>query len=157
MEDKMRGRKSKPKEEKDLAGSPDKKETAKTVRPVKRMLCPRWMPDTGKKLWRKLSPILTDLEILTELDRPTFEALCLSYSLMRASGEELAKGLTVKAERGSTIKKAPQFTIYKTNADLYRKFAEMFALSPMVRKRLGIKTKMPTEKERSGILTMVKK
>ena len=121
--------------------------------PAKMMRCPSWMPAHGMKLWRKLVPKLIQLNIVTELDRPSLEAMCLAYHLMRQAGEEIAcDGLTVKAERGDTVKKHPSFSVFKTNSDIYRKFAEMFGLSPMSRQRLDIKMPEPHD-EREDLLT----
>ena len=106
---------------------------------MKVLRCPAWMGKFGRDYWQDLAPRLIRANVLTELDKGSFEALCLSYHLMKQSGIELMNdGFTVKAERGDTVKKVPAFTVYKTNTDIYRKLAEGFGLMPLARERLTV-------------------
>lgn len=139
-----RGPAPQPADKKKLKGNPGGRPPmdSPSPPPVKKLRCPSWIPKHGKKLWRRLCPQLMEEGIITEWDITSFEAMCMAYHMMREAQELIAsEGLTVKAERGDTIKKHPAFTLYKENANLYRQFAELFGLSPVSRQRLKIKPK----------------
>lgn len=141
----MRGRQQKTPKQKALSG---KAPNVPKAEPLQVKECPEWMPATGRELWEELSVRLSESGVITVLDESALEALCLSYALMRqAAAEMLKEGFTVTGDKG-TIKKHPAFSIYKSNADTYRRFAEQFGLSPLARQRLDLPE--PPKKSRWG-------
>ncbi|MBU2548372.1 MAG: phage terminase small subunit P27 family [Proteobacteria bacterium] len=116
---------------------------AKEAEASRAFRCPSWMPKHGKEFWGKYARTLMDMGVLTEVDRATFEALCLSYALMREAAEQMvSEGPVVPHERGG-VKKNPAFTVYKENVEQFRKLAESFGLSPLSRQRLDVKEPQP--------------
>jgi len=104
---------------------------------VKVFKCPSWMPPLGRKWWGEVAPILLKLDVLTELDKGSFEATALAYSLMRKASEELiADGFTVQSDRGS--KKHPALSAYKINMEIFMKGCDRFGLDPQARQRMDI-------------------
>jgi P27 family predicted phage terminase small subunit len=102
--------------------------------------CPGWMPEHGAALWRRVAPELLRLKILSELDRGNFESLCLAYHLMRQAALEIAEGGSSVPDGRGAEKKTPAFTVYKANAELYKKLSDSFGLNPSSRQRLDIDT-----------------
>ncbi len=133
----MRGRSQASSKRKNLTRSQCRKNNPDPMK-LKVFRVSPWLPTEAKELWKRVSPELLRLKVLSALDKPSFEAMCLAYSLMKQAGEELSHSqLTVTGERGS-LKKHPIFSIYKTNAELFLKFSELFGLSPRSRELLSI-------------------
>ncbi len=132
----MRGRTQKTNAQRSLTGG--KLKNIPQPKKAKVFRCPGWMPEFGAALWRRLAPELLRLKILSELDRGNFESLCLSYHLMRQSALEIVTaGTSVPDGRGGE-KKTPAFTVYKANAELYKRLSDAFGLNPTSRQRLDI-------------------
>ena len=49
--------------------------------------CPDWMPDEGKREWRRVCGELAGLGLLTKLDRATLAVLCQAWADFRAAVE----------------------------------------------------------------------
>ena len=134
----MRGRTQKTNSQRALTGG--KLKNSPQPKKARVFRCPGWMPEHGAALWRRLAPELLRLKILSELDRGNFESLCLSYHLMRQSALEIVEdGTSVPDGRGGA-KKTPAFTIYKANAELYKRLSDAFGLNPTSRQRLDIES-----------------
>ena len=77
----MAGRRSKPARVQELAGNPGKralnKERVCKITGVLRP--PAHLGRFGKSLWKSYAGKLVDLQVLTEIDWPAWEALCLAY------------------------------------------------------------------------------
>ncbi len=104
---------------------------------VKVFKCPSWMPDLGRAWWEIVAPQLIQLQILTELDRGTFETTAMAYALLRKAGEQLVDdGFTITGDRGE--KRHPALGAYKTNVEIFLKGCERFGLDPQARQRMDI-------------------
>lgn len=106
--------------------------------PVTKMHCPRWMPKYGKELWKNLVPKLIKERVLTEWDQTSFELLCVSYHNARVAQEELTTaGMFTFAGHGGA-KAHPALGAFGIASASYNRFADVFGLSPMARKRIDL-------------------
>ena len=134
----MPGRKPKPTAIKRLAGNPGKRrlndqepKPSPTQAPMPRGVLPKY----GQKLWRSLAPKLIELGVLSEIDLPAFEMMCLHYALARQAMDEVEEiGLTIQ-EEGKT-KKNPAMQAFRENAAAYKQLLVEFGLTPSSRSRI---------------------
>ena len=133
----MKGHIQKTNKERSLTGQ--KKKGVPEPERVKAFNCPSWMPPLGREWWGKVAPQLLALNILTELDKGSFEATALAYGLMRLAAKQLLDdGFTIKGDRGGE-KRHPASEVYKANVTIFQKGCERFGLDPMSRQRMDIK------------------
>jgi P27 family predicted phage terminase small subunit len=134
----MAGRKPKPTAIKKLAGNPGKRklnELEPKPGPTKAPMPRGVLPKHGQKLWRSLAPKLIKLGVLSEVDLPAFEMMCLHYALARMAMEEVEEiGLTIE-EEGKT-KKNPAMQAFRENAAAYKQLLVEFGLTPSSRSRI---------------------
>ena len=79
------GRRPKPSALKILEGNPGKRALNRDEpkpRPIAPP-CPRWMTNVAKREWRRVSPILERLTLLTEADGAALAGYCQSYARWR--------------------------------------------------------------------------
>lgn len=106
--------------------------------PLLEMPCPAWMPAHGKRLWNDLAPKLIEQRILTEWDQAGFELLCMAYHNARTAQTELAKvGMFATAGHGGP-KTHPALGAFGIASSSFNKFADVFGLTPMARKRIDL-------------------
>ena len=99
----------------------------------KKWKAPNWINKHGKKLYRELGPKLNEAGMLTELDLPAFEMLCLSYGIAKEAQEQVQQdGLFVINEKGAKVKH-PGTTIINQYTQQYRLYLQEFGLSPKAR------------------------
>jgi len=135
---KMAGAKPKPTIIKKLAGNPGKRPFNQNE-PKPGRASPRMphgvLPKHGQKLWHALAPKLIELGILTEVDLPAFEMLCLHYAFARMAMEDVEiNGLTI-TEDGKT-KKNPAMQAFRENSTAYKQLLVEFGLTPSSRSRI---------------------
>jgi P27 family predicted phage terminase small subunit len=96
---------------------------------------PRGLPKQGQALWKKLCNPLVEIGVLTEVDMPAFEALCIHYGLARQALEEVnTNGMTIE-EDGKT-KKNPAMQAFRENMTAYKALLVEFGLTPSSRSRI---------------------
>ena len=134
----MAGRKPKPTAIKKLAGNPGKRplnHNEPRPGPVDHKIPRGRLPKEGQRLWKELAPKLTELGVLTEVDLPAFEMLCLHYALARQALDEIDEtGLTI-FEEGKT-KKNPAMQAFRENSQAYKSLLVEFGLTPSSRSRI---------------------
>lgn len=91
--------------------------------------CPSHLPEHGKQLWRKIVPQLEAGGGVSELDRPSLEAICLNYAHMREAAETIAReGLLVRGAKGNTVRH-PAVMIFQASAGALKSWCSEFGLS----------------------------
>ncbi len=121
--------------------------------------CPDWLLDGAKKEWKRLSPQLEALGILTDIDRAAFAGYCQSYAKWKAAEQFLKKhGTTYKIPKRDKDGKVisiymapfPEVAIARSSLEQVRQFAAEFGLTPSSRGRMqlpgDLKDEDPMEK-----------
>lgn len=105
-----------------------------------RTLCPDWLPEPGKRLWRYLKPRLSRLNLLTEVDLPAFEAMCMHYAVMREAATVIRQeGVAIEdPDHKKATRKHPMLQILRDNSDAFRSYAVLFGLDPASRGRINV-------------------
>ena len=94
------------------------------------------LPKEGQRLWKALAGPLTRMGVLTEVDLPAFEMLCLHYAMARNAFEIVDKlGLFVK-DRDDQPRKNPAMQLFRDNSASYRAYLTEFGLTPASRVRI---------------------
>lgn len=133
-----RGRKPTPTAIKELEGNPGKRPlNAKEPKPVKKApSCPKWLEPEAKKEWRRLSKLLEQLGVLTELDMASFAAYCQAYARYKEAEEFITQhGSIVKTPSGYW-QQVPQVAQAQTYSKIMLRLAEQFGLTPSARSRI---------------------
>lgn len=135
------GPKPKPAEIRELEGNPGKRAIKRGPTAAAASLTP---PDhltpTAAKFWKKYSPTLSQLGLLTVVDVEAFAALCEAWAFMvvakksmRIRGTGDAEVVTTDRAHGAEKRKHPAFTIYKQAEASYLNLAREFGMTPSSR------------------------
>ena len=138
----MAGRKPKPTAVKKLEGNPGKRKlNDKEPMPVKGMpTCPAWLMPEAQTEWKRLAKILSEMGVLTEVDRTAFAAYCQSYARWKEAQEHInSGGSTFETDKGYQ-QQTPWVGIANTNQKLMMQAASEFGLTPSARSRIAIGT-----------------
>ncbi len=133
-----RGRKPKPTALKVLEGNPGKRPLNKNEpKPEKKApKCPSWLEPEAKKEWRRMSKILEELGILTEIDASAFSGYCQAYARWKEAEEFLTKHGTIFKTPSGYIQQVPQVSIAQTYLKIMKDFCSEFGLTPSARSRI---------------------
>ena len=134
----MAGRKPKPTAVKKLEGNPGKRKlNDKEPMPVKGMpTCPAWLMPEAKTEWKRLAKILSEMGVLTEVDRTAFASYCQSYARWKEAQEHIdEEGSTFATDKGYQ-QQTPWVGIANTNQKLMLQAAAEFGLTPSARSRI---------------------
>jgi P27 family predicted phage terminase small subunit len=97
---------------------------------------PRGLPREGKRFWENYASRLEELGLISALDRPALERLCVLHALLKGAEQEiLASGLVVDDKKGS-IKRHPAAMIYLSLIKEYTAFLKSFGMVPAARQKL---------------------
>jgi len=100
--------------------------------------CPRWLDPLAKTEWRRVTPELVRLGVVTLLDRTCLAAYCVSYARWRQASEALEReGLVIVGHR-KALRKHPLLTVARQYAEKMRAFAQELGLTPASRARLHL-------------------
>lgn len=137
-----RGRKPKPTALKVLEGNPGKRPlNANEPKPEKKApKCPAWLEPEAKKEWRRMSKILEELGILTEIDASAFSGYCQAYARWKEAEEFLSKHGTIFKTPSGYIQQVPQVSIAQTYLKIMKDFCSEFGLTPSSRSRINAGT-----------------
>lgn len=140
-----RGPPPKPTKLKVLQGNPGHQKLNKNEPEPKQavgMRCPKWMPDEGRKEWRRVVPELERLGLLSVIDQAALEGFCYSYAQWRKQVEWIAINGDVfpirdkKTGKITYLQQVPQVAMGQKALNEMRKFAQEFGLTPAARARL---------------------
>ena len=135
-----KGRKPKPTALKILEGNPGKRPlNDKEPKPEKKApRCPSWLEPEAKKEWRRMSKILEELGVLTEVDMTAFAGYCQAYSRWKEAEEFLSKHGTIFKTPSGYIQQVPQVSIAQTYLKVMKDFCSEFGLTPAARSRIRV-------------------
>ena len=152
-----RGRKPKPTALKVLEGNPGKRPLNNNEpKPEKKSpKCPSWLEPEAKKEWRRMSKILEELGILTEIDASAFSGYCQAYARWKEAEEFLTKHGTIFKTPSGYIQQVPQVSIAQTYLKIMKDFCSEFGLTPSARSRIHAAVdKKDTEDEMEQLLRL---
>ena len=93
---------------------------------------PSWLPEHGKKEWRRVVPQLVADRKIAAHELGTVEAYCLAVARTREAEAALQlHGLTFQSDSGP--KRRPETTILKENIEAARRLAAELGLTPASR------------------------
>lgn len=97
---------------------------------------PRWMLPSAKRTWKKLTPILTRMKVLTEADEISLSILCQIHGRCRELEKEITKqGYTTFNMRDGT-KPIPEMAMLREFYKLLRSWMIEFGLTPTSRSKM---------------------
>jgi P27 family predicted phage terminase small subunit len=137
----MRGRRPTPTHLKVLRGNPGKRRLNQNEpRPnVERPSCPPDLSKVARKEWRRIVPILEELQIVARLDRAALSAYCESWARWREAERKIAEtSLVIKTKNGNVIEN-PYYSIAKRERELMHKFLIEFGMTPSSRAKLSVR------------------
>ncbi|TCS82424.1 P27 family predicted phage terminase small subunit [Muricomes intestini] len=152
----MAGRKPKPTALKTLEGNPGKRKiNKKEPIPGKGIpTCPEWLLTEAKTEWERLTAVMDQMGVLTEVDRAAFAAYCQSYTRWKEAQEHIdSEWSTFETDKGYQ-QQAPWVGIANTNQKLMMQAASEFGLTHSARSRIvaGSTKNRETEDEMEALL-----
>ena len=131
---------------KKLAGTlrPDRVNLGEPRPPAASGYCPRDLPETAKKLWRRLGPILAELGLLTVLDVPAARDMILCAArLVQCEAIIEEKGILVPGARNEGLVKNPAIAAANQYRAALYKWCTKFGLTPSDRAGLQVLSEEP--------------
>ena len=128
----MAGRRPKPARVKELAGNPGKRALPKTTpRAVTGVLRPpRHLGRFGKSLWKTYAGKLVELRVLTAIDWPAWESLCLAYDRMREAGADIKRYQGRVYVKDGIARLRPEVRIEAEARKEFRQYCSEFGMTP---------------------------
>ena len=138
----MRGRKPKPVEVRRREGNPSKEPLPDVVlvggRPASVPEPPEDFPEEARGAWVEVVPRLQEVGILDHVDRLALEAMCTQWARAKQAGQTIKReGLTSLGSHDQLVEH-PAVATERAAHQLFLKFAEHYALTPIARTRLGL-------------------
>ena len=134
----QRGRKPKPTAVKVLEGNPGKRSlnTGEPKPEKKAPRCPAWLEDEAKAEWERMSTVLENMGMLTDMDMVAFAGYCQAYARWKEAEEFLSQHGSIVRTPNGYLQQVPQVSIAQTNLKIVLKFCEQFGLTPSSRSRI---------------------
>jgi P27 family predicted phage terminase small subunit len=99
--------------------------------------CPQHLDKEARKEWRRITPELQKLQVLTLVDRAALAAYCMAWSRWIDAEVNLRKfGTVIKTPLGYPIQN-PYLAIANTAIDTMRRFLIEFGMTPSSRSRVS--------------------
>jgi P27 family predicted phage terminase small subunit len=123
-----------------LEGNPSK-------RPLKKELpkpgpgiptCPTWLSVAAKREWKRLTPELARMGLLSKLDRNMLAGYCSAYALWQQAQEVLNQQGTVYVSPKGKLETRPEVEIARTTGEMMQGFANELGLTPTSRARMNL-------------------
>lgn len=131
-----RGRKPKPTALKLLEGNPGKRSLNNVINCHTGIpACPDWLEDEAKTEWERMSTVLKNMGMLTDLDTVAFAGYCQAYARWKEAEEFLTQHGSIVRTPNGYLQQVPQVSIAQTNLKIVLKFCEQFGLTPSSRSR----------------------
>ncbi len=100
---------------------------------------PKWLPQEGRALWRRVAPRLVENRFLTGQNLPALEALCSVYATARQADAIVQReGLVMSVGENGYQQQRPEVGISHKSWALFRQYSHKFGLTPTGAARLGI-------------------
>lgn len=100
--------------------------------------CPAFLDSVGRKEWRRLTPELERLGLITSADLAAFASYCVAWSRLVASEKVLKReGMTFETPNGYVMPR-PEISVSNSAMKLIKDFACQFGLTPSSRGRIQI-------------------
>ena len=107
--------------------------------------CPEHLEGEALKEWNRITVILDNLGLLSEMDRTALAAYCQVYGRwVRAEKAVAANGLTVETTHGNIVQN-PEVGIANKALELMRKYLVEFGMSPASRPKVSSRKKNKKE------------
>lgn len=137
-----RGPIAKSDEQEILEGNPSKRPLkGKSPQPDKGIPnCPSWLSDEAKQEWKRVTPELIKLGLLTNLDRNILAGYCNSYALWQQAQECIFKQGAVYVTAKGKLQPRPEIDIAKTAGEMMNNFAAELGLTLTSRARMRLLT-----------------
>ena len=104
--------------------------------------CPGYLTYQAKKEWKRIVPLLSDVQLLSEMDMSSVAAYCQAYSDWVKAVQEIKKGPgMVYADDKGIPKLNPWVKLSKEAFDRMLKAGTLLGLSPSA--RVGLKVEKP--------------
>ena len=105
--------------------------------------CPAWLDKRAKAMWRRISPLLFRMGVLSKIDGNALARYCRTYSLWRQADEFIEKnGMAYPTKDASgritSLQQFPQVGIYNKMAITLTRLEQEFGLTPSARARLHL-------------------
>lgn len=97
--------------------------------------------------WRRVAPILREMQALTEADLVALEQRCASYAVWRESESKLAEFGQVIASPSGFAQPSPWGAIARQALDRILKFDREFGLTPRSRQQMRLAKPQTTDAE----------
>ena len=108
--------------------------------------CPIWLKGKARQEWKRITPELRRLGLLTVVDRAALAAYCQAYARwVEAEAIIEEKGLTFETDSGY-VQQRPEVPIAQKSMQIMKAFATEFGLTPASRTRISVSQK-PGEKD----------
>ncbi|MCH8836390.1 MAG: phage terminase small subunit P27 family [Candidatus Marinimicrobia bacterium] len=91
---------------------------------------PRHLGRFGKSLWRTYAGKLVELRVLTAIDWPAWEALCLAYDRMREAGADITRHKGRVYVKNGIARLRPEVRIEAEARKEFRLYCTEFGLTP---------------------------
>lgn len=132
-----RGRKPKPTALKLLEGNLGNRPlNTNEPRPTGAPNCPDWLEDEAKAEWERMSTVLENMGMLTDMDMVAFAGYCQAYARWKEAEEFLSQHGSIVRTPNGYLQQVPQVSIAQTNLKIVLKFCEQFGLTPSSRSRI---------------------
>jgi P27 family predicted phage terminase small subunit len=126
---------------KKLAGTarPDRVNAGEPRPPDASTYCPRDLPESAKKWWRKVAPMLGKLGLLTVADLPAARDLVVTITRLQECEALIEEqGILVKSARGDGQVKNPAIAVANAYRQALYRWASKFGLTPADRSGLSV-------------------
>jgi P27 family predicted phage terminase small subunit len=120
-----------------LNGNPGKQKlNDKEPQPQGDAVCPTNLCRAAKAEWRRITPELRRLGLLTSVDRTALVAYCENYARARDADRIInEQGLTFTTDKGYIMQR-PEIAISRACWEMVLKFCVQFGLTPASRSRI---------------------
>ena len=143
----MRGRKPLPSNVVRLRGNPGKRRRNDAEpRPAPRVpTCPACLDGEARKEWKRVVAELTELGLLTRLDRGLLAAYCQAHALWVEAVSSIERyGTMVKSPNGYPMQ-SPYVAVVNKQVEIMGRIAAEFGMTPSSRTRIRVGERPPED------------
>jgi len=144
----MQGRKPKPTALKLIQGNPGRRPLNghEPKPPAKMPTCPSHLSPTAKTEWKRLAHVLSEIGLLTLIDRTVLAGYCQAYGRWVEAERKLQETPTLLKTPAGYIQTSPWLAISNKQMELMVKYMSELGLTPSSRARLSVN--VPSEEDR---------